>query len=70
MHTETIVCVCVCVLSFYKMFKSYHKCIFVNPLLSRNPKRSTQANSADPDQMLHHAASDQGLHCLLTAIFL
>ena len=27
------------------------------------------ANSADPDQMPHNAASDQGLHCLLTAIF-
>ena len=25
-----------------------------------------QANSADPDQMPHNAASDQGLHCLLT----
>ena len=24
------------------------------------------ANSADPDQMPHHVASDQGLHCLLT----
>ena len=22
------------------------------------------ANSGDPDQMLHSAASDQGLHCL------
>ena len=25
----------------------------------------TLANSADPDQMLQNAASDQGLHCLL-----
>ena len=40
-----------------------------NPLLSGNPKRGTLANSGDPDQMLHNAASDQGLHCLLTAIF-
>ena len=34
-----------------------------------NPKMGTQANSADPDQTPHNAASDQGLHCLLTAIF-
>ena len=27
--------------------------------------RQAQANSVDPDQMLHNAASDQGLHCLL-----
>ena len=30
------------------------------------PKRGTQANSADPDQIPDNAASDQGLHCLLT----
>ena len=41
----------------------------LNPLLSGNPKRGTQANSADPDQMPLNAASDQSLHCLLTAIF-
>ena len=35
-----------------------------------NPKRCTKANSGDPDQTPHNAASDQGLHCLLTAIFL
>ena len=29
----------------------------------------TQANSADPDQTPHDAASDQGLHCLLTVFF-
>ena len=28
----------------------------------------TRENSADPDQMLQIAASDQGLHCLLTGI--
>ena len=27
---------------------------------------ATLVNSADPDQMPHHVASDQGLHCLLT----
>ena len=27
-----------------------------------------QANSADPDQTPQNAASDQGLHCLLTGI--
>ena len=27
------------------------------------------ANSADPDQMLHSAASDLGLHCLLRPIY-
>ena len=42
---------------------------YFNPLLSGNPKMGTQANSADPDQTLHNEASDQGLHCLLTAIF-
>ena len=42
---------------------------FINPLLSGNPKRGTQANSADPDQTPHNAASDRGLQCLLTAIF-
>ena len=26
----------------------------------------TLANSADPDQMPHDVAADQGLHCLLT----
>ena len=39
-------------------------------LLSGNPKRGRKANSADPDQTPHNAESDQGLHCLLTAIFL
>ena len=29
-------------------------------------KARIQANSADPDQMPHNVASDQGLHCLLT----
>ena len=28
----------------------------------------TYSNSADPDQMPQYAASDQGLHCLLTGI--
>ena len=28
--------------------------------------QGSQANSADPDQMPHKAASDQGLHCFLT----
>ena len=41
----------------------------LNPLLSGNPKRGTQTKSADPDQTPHNAASDQGLQCLLTAIF-
>ena len=26
------------------------------------------ANSVDPDQILHSAASDQGLHCLLRTV--
>ena len=43
--------------------------IYLNPLLSGNPKRGTYASSVDPDQMPHNAASDQGLHCLLKAIF-
>ena len=28
------------------------------------------ANSVDPDQMLHSAASDQGLHCLLKPVYM
>ena len=28
------------------------------------------ANSADPDQTPHHAASDLGLHCLLLGLFI
>ena len=28
----------------------------------------TYANTADPDQTLQNAASDQGLHCLLAGI--
>ena len=44
-------------------------CNSSSPWLLGNPKRDTQANSADPDQMPHNAASDQGLHCLLSAIF-
>ena len=35
-----------------------------------HPKRGTLANSADPDQMPHDVASDQGLHCLLTGFFI
>ena len=27
------------------------------------------ANSGDPDQMLHYAASDKGLHCLPVTLF-
>ena len=27
--------------------------------------KGSKANSADPDQMPHNVASDQGLHCLL-----
>ena len=38
----------------------------INPLYTGHPKRSTLANNADPDQMPHNVASDQGLHCLLT----
>ena len=38
----------------------------INPLYTGHPKRSTLANNADPDQMPHNVASDQGLLCLLT----
>ena len=37
----------------------------VNPFLPETRKGSN-ANSADPDQMPHNVASDQGLHGLLT----
>ena len=33
---------------------------------TRKPVKGPLANSADPDQMPHNVASDQGLHCLLT----
>ena len=39
---------------------------FLNPLYTGHPKRCTSAHNADPDQMPHNVASDQGLHCLLT----
>ena len=39
---------------------------FFNPLYTGHPERGTLANIADPDQMPHNVASDQGLHCLLT----
>ena len=38
----------------------------LNPLYTGHPERGTLANIADPDQMPHNVASDQGLHCLLT----
>ena len=35
----------------------------------KNPKKTKHSNwmtnSVDPDQLLHSAASDKGLHCLL-----
>ena len=37
-----------------------------SPILTWKPVKGSQANSADPDQMPHNVASDQGLHCLLT----
>ena len=43
--------------------------LVINPLLSGNPKIGTQAFGVNPDQMPHNAPSDQGLHCLITAIF-
>ena len=38
----------------------------INPLYTGYPKMGTLANNADPDQMPHDVASDQGRHCLLT----
>ena len=37
-----------------------------NPSLVKMPFYGTYANSGNPDQTPHYAASDQGLHCLLT----
>ena len=34
------------------------------------PVKVLYANIADPDQMPHIVASDQGLHCLLTGFFI
>ena len=45
---------------------SFSACAIINPLKNRNPKTGTFANSEDPDEMPHHAAFHQGLHCLLT----
>ena len=36
-----------------------------SPSWTRNLQTSTLANSEDPDEMPHHAAFHQGLHCLL-----
>ena len=38
----------------------------LKPIVTWKPVKGSQANSADPDQMPHNVASDQGLHCLLT----
>ena len=39
---------------------------FMKPIFTWKPVKGSQANSADPDQMPHNVASDQGLQCLLT----
>ena len=39
--------------------------ILINPLYTGNCKIGTLANSEDPDEILHNAAFNQGLHCLL-----
>ena len=39
-----------------------------NPYKPNIPFFGTYVNSADPDQMSQNAASDQGLHCLLTGM--
>ena len=44
--------------------------VSLSPLLSGNPKKGTQANSADPNQKPHNAAPDPGLHSLVAAFFL
>ena len=36
------------------------------PIHIRKPVKGSKANSADPDQMPHYVASDQGLQCLQT----
>ena len=46
------------------MFWLRNKKLILNPLYSGNPKTSNFANSEDPDEMQHHAAFHQGLHCL------
>ena len=48
-------------------FKIY-LCIYfiLTQFLTGKPVKGSKANSADPDQMPHNVASDQGLHCLLT----
>ena len=33
--------------------------------MTRNSIKGTLANSEDPDEMMHHAAFHQGLHCVL-----
>ena len=41
---------------------------YFQPIFTWTPVKGSKANSADPDQMPHNVASDQGLHCLLTGI--
>ena len=36
------------------------------PILTWEPVKGSKGNSADPDQMPHNVASDQGLLCSLT----
>ena len=43
------------------------RCNFLGLFVSR--QKLLLANSGDPDQMPHYAASDLGLHCLPTGIY-
>ena len=40
----------------------------INPFMPQASRKKALANSVDPDEMLHDAASHQGLRCLLIGI--
>ena len=50
--------------SFYSKVAQSHKASNVYNVYPKYLDVQANANSADPDQMLHSAASDQDLHCL------
>ena len=50
------------------LLKSYRALASYKPILDQIPVLGYFANSADPVQTPPYAASDQGLHCLLTEI--
>ena len=53
----------------YASFHLGHHCLQVSGMKRVHHFLWTLANRADPDQTPQNAASDQGLHCMLTKCF-